>query len=82
MLEHYTRKDNIKMINFSNDSDTETADDTEKVLDFVQSTLGLRNFTADYISVAHRVGKYRQKQNRPVIVCLTNRKVKIDIFKQ
>ena len=29
-LEQYTRKDNIKIINFPNDSDTETADDTEK----------------------------------------------------
>ena len=28
------------------------------------------------------MGKYRQKQNRPVIVRLTNRKVKTDIFKQ
>ena len=82
-LEQYTRKDNIKIINFPNDSDTETADDTEKkVLDFMQNTPGLRNFTAHYVSVAHRVGKYRQKQNRPVIVRLTNRKVKTDIFKQ
>ena len=82
-LEQYTRKDNIKIINFPNDSDTETADSTEKkVLDFMQNTPGLRNFTAHYVSVAHRVGKYRQKQNRPVIVRLTNRKVKTDIFKQ
>ena len=82
-MEQYTRKDNIKIINFPNDSDTETADDTEKkVLDFMQNTLGLRNFTAPYVSVAHRVGKYRQKLNRPVIVRLTNRKVKTDIFKQ
>ena len=29
-----------------------------------------------------KVGKYRKKQNRPVIVRLTNRKVKTDIFKQ
>ena len=29
-LEQYTRKDNIKIINFPNDSDTDTADDTEK----------------------------------------------------
>ena len=29
-LEQYTSKDNIKIINFPNDSDTETADDTEK----------------------------------------------------
>ena len=28
--EQYTRKDNIKIINFPNDSDTETADDNEK----------------------------------------------------
>ena len=29
-LEQYTRRHNIKIINFPNDSDTETADDTEK----------------------------------------------------
>ena len=57
-IEQYTHKDNIKIITFPNDSDTETADDTgKKVLDFMQNTLGLRNFTAGYISVAYRVGK-------------------------
>ena len=82
-LEQYVRKDDIKITNFLNDSDTETADDTEKkVLVFMQNTPGLRNFTADHISVAHRLGKYRQKQNRPVIVRLTHRKVKTDIFRQ
>ena len=74
-LEQYSRKDDVKIINFLNDSDTETADDTEKkVLVFMQNTPGLRNFTADHISVAHGVGKYRQKQNRPVIVRLTHRR--------
>ena len=29
-LEQYVRKDDIKITNFLNDSDTETADDTEK----------------------------------------------------
>ena len=54
----------------------------KKVLDFMQNTPGIRNFTADHISVAHRVGKYRQKQNRQVIVRLTHRKVKTDIFRR
>ena len=82
-LEQYTRKDNFKIINLPKDSDKETTDETEtKVVELIQTKLGIASFSPEHISVAHRVGKFSQGQNRPVIVRLTTRKVKTEIFKQ
>ena len=74
-LEQYTRKDNLKIFNLPGDCKTETSDVTEKkVVELIQKELKLLSFQQDHISVAHRVGVYRNN-NRPVIVRLT-RKVK------
>ncbi|KAL8557873.1 hypothetical protein ACOMHN_063937 [Nucella lapillus] len=81
-LEQYTRKDNIKIINLQGDKPRETSDETEKrVVDFLHSQLGLTTITSDHISIAHRVGPYRQSQNRPIIVKFISRKTKVSVMK-
>ncbi|KAL8620531.1 hypothetical protein ACOMHN_066954 [Nucella lapillus] len=81
-LEQYTRKDNIKIINLQGDKPKETSDETEKrVVDFLHSQLGLTTITSDHISIAHRVGPYRQSQNRPIIVKFISRKTKVSVMK-
>ncbi|KAL8603177.1 hypothetical protein ACOMHN_032623 [Nucella lapillus] len=81
-LEQYTRKDNIKIINLQGDKPRVTSDETEKrVVDFLHSQLGLPTITSDHISIAHRVGPYRQSQNRPIIVKFISRKTKVSVMK-
>ncbi|KAL8598769.1 hypothetical protein ACOMHN_033332 [Nucella lapillus] len=81
-LEQYTRKDNIKIINLQGDKPRETSDETEKrVVDFLHSQLGLTTITSDHISIAHRVGPYRQSQNRPIIVKFISRNTKVLVMK-
>ena len=83
-LEQYTRRDNFKIINLPGDHEKETQEETEsKVLSLVrQKKLGLTSFASGHISTTHRVGKYTQGRNRPVVVRLTTRKVKTEIFRQ
>ena len=82
-LEQYTRKDNFKIINLPKDHEKETSEETQtKVLELIQKKLGLTSFSAGHISVTHRVGKFSHGQNRPVVVRLTTRKVKTEIFRQ
>ncbi|KAL8613743.1 hypothetical protein ACOMHN_029600 [Nucella lapillus] len=81
-LEQYTRKDNIKIINLQRDKPRETSDETEKrVVDFLHSQQGLTTITSDHIIIAHRVGPYRQSQNRPIIVKFISRKTKVSVMK-
>ena len=59
ILEQHTHKDNIKIIYFPDDSNTQTAHNTKrKVLDFIQNKLGLKSFTGDHISIEYRLGKF------------------------
>ncbi|KAL8575858.1 hypothetical protein ACOMHN_014863 [Nucella lapillus] len=64
------------------DKPRETSDETEKrVVDFLHGQLGLTTITSDHISIAHRVGPYRQSQNRPIIVKFISRKTKVAVMK-
>lgn len=82
-LEQYTRKENFKIVNLPGDAANETTQETEcRVLHLVQKTLGVASFLPSSVSIAHRVGKFVDGKNRPVIVRVTNRKARAEVSKE
>ena len=82
-LEQYTRKNNIKIINLPFDCEAENSELTEqKVIALFQHKLGLSSFSPNFISVAHRIGRFRRDNNRPVLVRFTAKRVIRDVFQR
>ena len=67
-LEQWTRKWNIRIWGLKDDETETVGNCMSKVISFFQCELGLTNFAPDRLDVAHRLGRYRQSQNRAVIV--------------
>ena len=83
-LEQYTRRNNLRIFGIQEVSgDWETSSQSEeKIIDLIQQKLNLPHITSDHIEACHRVGRYREGKNRPIIVRFLSRKTKEIIIKE
>lgn len=74
--EQYSRRNNVKFLHVEEAETTyETSEESEeKVLKVVNEKLGLQNIKAEHIDVAHRIGKKKAGETRPIMVKFLSRK--------
>jgi hypothetical protein len=79
--EQYSRRNNIRIQGVPDDDTKETSlQTTEKVLKICNEKLKV-NVTINDIDIAHRLGKWKENKNRPVIVKFVRRQQKNDLMK-
>lgn len=76
-LEQYTRKSSIRIFGLEDEEDEEMKDTCEKVVGFLSEKVKMEIENED-IDIAHRLGKYRTTQSRPVIVKFMCRRKKLE----
>lgn len=76
-LEQYTRKSSIRIFGLNDDKDEKVEMTCQKVQELLQSKLQM-NFQNSDIDIAHRLGRYDNKRNRPVIVKFMCRRKKME----
>jgi len=79
-LEQYGRRNNIRISGIDGDANRQTSETTTTlVINTIKEKTGFELNVND-IDVAHRLGKYRQGKQRPVIVKFVRRQTKIQAF--
>jgi hypothetical protein len=79
--EQYSRRNNVKIM-FVEEGSDETVEDTEKIaLKIFKERLNLKDLKSGDIEVAHRLGKKKDGQKRPIIVKFVSRKSKNQVIK-
>lgn len=77
-LEQYTRKSSIRITGLQDLNKDEDIEQTIHIVnDFLKNTVKM-NIEKNDINIAHRLGPFKQGQNRPVIVRFMSRKHKIE----
>jgi len=80
-LEQYGRRNNVRISGIDGDASRQSSETTtELVINTIKQKTGL-NIGVHEIDVAHRLGKYRQGKQRPIIVKFILRQTKIHVFK-
>ncbi|XP_052791850.1 uncharacterized protein LOC128225998 [Mya arenaria] len=75
-LEQYSRRNNIRITGDIKDSSGQTSHETaQQVLELFRTSMDI-DIAMGEIDVAHRLGKYDEKKNRPIIVKFVCREVK------
>jgi len=80
-LEQYGRRNNVRISGINGDANRQSSEtSTELVINTIKEKTGL-DISVHEIDVAHRLGKYRQGKQRPIIVKFVRRQTKIQVFK-
>ena len=79
--EQYSRRNNLRMTGVPGDQDRQSSIAvTTQVVSLVNRYLNIPINESD-IDIAHRLGKFKQGENRPVIIKFVRRQIKVDIVK-
>lgn len=76
-LEQYTRKSSIRIFGLHDDEKEKVENTCEKVCDLLKTKLEMEIANSD-IDIAHRLGRFNNKKNRPVIVKFMCRRKKME----
>ncbi|GFR61777.1 sorting nexin-10, partial [Elysia marginata] len=81
-MEQYHRRNNVRIFGVKDLEQYEKAEDTvREVSNILKSKLHLTHLDSSCIDIAHRVGVYRKKADRAIIVRLTSHKAQNDIIR-
>lgn len=79
--EQYSRRNNLRMTGVPGDQDRQSSiATTNQVVSLVNRYLNIPINESD-IDIAHRLGKFKQGENRPIIIKFVRRQIKVDIVK-
>lgn len=79
--EQYSRRNNLRVVGIQDDKDKQSSTETTtQFLAMCKEKMGLEISAAE-IDIAHRIGQYKTKINRPIIVKFVRRQTKINILK-
>jgi regulator of replication initiation timing len=80
--EQYSRKNNVRVQGVPEDEAKESSENcTKKTLQLLNAKMGLDIKDTD-VGIAHRLGKFKDGKNRPVIVQFVRKQTKINIMSQ
>lgn len=76
-LEQYTRKSSVRIFGLPDERDEKYENTCDKIHSLLQSKLSMDIQNSD-IDIAHRLGRFDSKKNRPVIVKFMSRRKKME----
>ena len=80
--EQYSRRNNIRMTGVLDDQERQSSSTvTQKIISLVNEHLGIPITPSD-IDIAHRLGKFKPTENRPIIIKFVRRQTKVDILRK